>query len=89
MSKQIVKHKISTDPETTTVRHLRNGEVKHFGIVGGTPFVWVETMDGHRTMRRNYRTFGTAEDVPDHFTYIATAQDPQTDVSIHLYREED
>lgn len=87
MPRAINKHKINTNGEATSVRHQRNAPIRHFGIIGGSAFIWVEETEGMTTRRYAYRTLTTGEEIPDYYEYLATAQDPATGISAHLFKE--
>lgn len=80
------KHRLAVD-EPASVRHMRNAPIKHFAIVEGIPFIWVEEEEGARTSRVSYRLFGTGDPVPEYYQHVASAVDPATGISAHLYKE--
>ena len=87
MPSAINKHRITLDGQPTSIRHQRGAEIKHFGIIGGNAFIWLHEQEGQRTTRYNYRTISTGHPVPDYWDYVATAQDPATGISAHLFKE--
>jgi len=49
------------------------GEIKHFGLDGTTPAIWVEVdTDSPATTRRLFDIFGTGQEIPAGAKYVGT-----------------
>lgn len=82
MSRQITRLNLSATQDVT-VRHAR-GALRHFGIIGGTPAIWVEELDEPGGPRHTYRVVSTGDPIPEYATYLKTAQDPNG-IAVHLF----